>query len=288
MKRIIHQFLALCAIPLFLGIVSCKTDDDNGNSSSSPSSSTPAVDLNTQPSKSPDSVLVPSGWYTYSRGPNLLIDVDAIKKTAKWIQLSGLNALVTYCTENDNIKDGDIVSQITATKSWAIDIASWVPAYKFVVGDEDIYMFNSSLLGTVIRRVNRASPDYQTSALGASQLTSERITKWKTSIPAADAIYISEKITVGSDEKYLYGVISESDADRALSLYELDTNDITVFSDYNPIVKIDGFSFQSSVLTFYNSEWNIWIQPNATKLAVRECPANYSAYEFKSLTPRQN
>ncbi|MBQ7159105.1 MAG: hypothetical protein IJS09_06765, partial [Treponema sp.] len=228
----------------------------------------------------PDRVSAIEGgyWMYKTKHPNIVIRVDVKNYTATMYEFSGYVAFSRY-VKNQTALTGDIISQTQATKDWVFDIMRWTEAYKFSVGENEIYLYDSILGSAAIGTKNSASSGYSLDSVQASLLDASI---WKV---LDKGTYVSPAVEINKANKYLYAVIELVDeSDEKATFYVGDTDSITDFSSFQPSVVIEKLSFCSSYFCFAKDAW--FVPVTTGKLFVRESSLGITSSTDITLTKK--
>ena len=228
MKKTRKSIIAVLAAGLMLfSVTGCDNNDDTTTTAVVPQQG--AGDISSsKPATAPDRVSAIEGgyWMYKTKHPNIVIRVDVTNYTATMYEFSGYVAFSRY-VKNQTALTGDIISQTQATKDWVFDIMRWTEAYKFSVGENEIYLYDSILGSAAIGTKNSASSGYSLDSVQASLLD---VSIWKV---LDKGTYVSPAVEINKANKYLYAVIELVDeSDEKATFYVGDTDSITDFSSF--------------------------------------------------------
>ena len=258
MKKFIY--IALCAIfasIYSLSIMSCDSDDDTSTSYILPSIYTSGSSVPQKPTTAPTAPEIPTGIYGFAYHPNIIVSID--KEAGTCVATKFANYDSYKRTEAGNAGSSDIVSTKTGEVVWVFTGLSWVNAYKITVDDGSeaglvryIYGNSNSFNAYVIE--SESSSTSASSVSSTDSFTAIDTNKW---VIPADGNYVSNnKVTISSEDKYLYAVVSNSG--KTINFYKDSTNtvsDPSTLAVYDT-VSVSSYDFYSNRLSI---EKNIWM-----------------------------
>lgn len=258
MKKFIY--IALCAIfasIYSLSIMSCDSDDDTSTSYILPSIYTSGSSVPQKPTTAPTAPEIPTGIYGFAYHPNIIVSID--KEAGTCVATKFANYDSYKRTEAGNAGSSDIVSTKTGEVVWVFTGLSWVNAYKITVDDGSEaglvrYIYGNSNSFNAYEIESESSSTSASSVSSTDSFTAIDTNKW---VIPADGNYVSNnKVTISSEDKYLYAVVSNSG--KTINFYKDSTNtvsDPSTLAVYDT-VSVSSYDFYSNRLSI---EKNIWM-----------------------------
>ena len=260
MKKIIYIALfAVFASIYSLSIMSCDSDDDT-SSSYVPTSvtSSSGSSIAQKPTTTPTAPAIPSGIYGFAYHPNIIVSID--KEAGTCVATKFANYDSYKRTEAGNPTSGDIVSTKIGEVVWVLSGFSWVNAYKITVDDGSEsglvrYIYGSSSYFNAYDITSESSSTSASSVSSTDSFTAIDTNKW---VIPADGNYVSNnKVTISSEDKYLYAVVSNSG--KTINFYKDSTNtvsDPSTLAVYDT-VSVSSYDFYSNRLGIEKNSWMI-------------------------------
>lgn len=259
MKKFIY--IALCAIfasIYSLSIMSCDSDDDTSTSYILPSIYTSGSSVPQKPTTAPTAPEIPTGIYGFAYHPNIIVSID--KEAGTCVATKYANYDSYKRTEAGNATSSDIVSTKKGEVVWVLSGFSWVNAYKITVDDGSEsglvrYIYGSSSYFNAYDITSESSSTSASSVSSTDSFTAIDTNKW---VIPADGNYVSNnKVTISSEDKYLYAVVSNSG--KTINFYKDSTNtvsDPSTLAVYDT-VSVSSYDFYSNRLGIETDNWII-------------------------------
>lgn len=259
MKKFIY--IALCAIfasIYSLSIMSCDSDDDTSTSYILPSIYTSGSSVPQKPTTAPTAPEIPTGIYGFAYHPNIIVSID--KEAGTCVATKYANYDSYKRTEAGNAGSSDIVSTKKGEVVWVLSGFSWVNAYKITVDDGSEsglvrYIYGSSSYFNAYDITSESSSTSASSVSSTDSFTAIDTNKW---VIPADGNYVSNnKVTISSEDKYLYAVVSNSG--KTIAFYTDSTNTVTDPSTLTiyDTVSVSSYDFYSNRLGIETDNWII-------------------------------
>lgn len=277
MKKFIY--IALCAIfasIYSLSIMSCDSDDDPSTSYILPSVYTSGSSVPQKPTTAPTAPEIPTGIYGFAYHPNIIVSID--KEAGTCVATKFANYDSYKRTEAGNATSSDIVSTKKGEVVWVLSGFSWVNAYKITVDDGSEsglvrYIYGSSSYFNAYDITSESSSTSASSVSSTDSFTAIDTNKW---VIPADGNYVSNnKVTISSEDKYLYAVVSNSG--KTINFYKDSTNtvsDPSTLAVYDT-VSVSSYDFYSNRLSI---EKNIWMIDSNNTIFRAKQTSNMSSF----------
>lgn len=271
MKRIFSIIAcSLLAFACSFSLMSCDTDDESTSSSllttlASSSSTTSYTEMPTSAPTAPD---IPTGTYMFQKYPNILVEIN--KDSGTCIATKYANYAAYQRVAADSAQDGDIVSTKTGELVWVRNsLLNWVNAYKIIVDDGSTSGLVRYILGSSTS-YNAYSITETTSASSISvSMVSDTFKLPTTSswVYPSDGNYVSSStVTINSEDKYLYAVVSNSGCNVTFYL-DSTVTDPSTLAVYDTVEDLS-YDIYSYCLSASKSDWTI--RNTGTKFQVKK------------------
>ncbi len=226
-----------------------------------------------EPTDAPTAPQITSGFYTLKKTPNVLVTIDTAKSR---ILLEIYASYESYLrVENNQEQTGDVVSTSFGELVWVqTPLLYYISAYKVQINGKEFYIYGSGSSPSIAEIDN--SEQGKISVIENEGLVNISDIRKSRKYPD-EGVYISAKnatsaakITVNSEEKYLYAVVAGSGKKITFYLNESDAvADFSTLTAYDTLTNLT-YDFYSTYLEAKQNNWIVdSIDQSTTSLTFR-------------------
>lgn len=226
-----------------------------------------------KPMEAPTAPKITSGFYTLKKTPNVLVTIDTANSRILIETYASYDAYLRV--ENKQEQTGDVVSTSFGELVWVqTPLLYYISAYKVQINGKEFYIYGSGSSPSIAEIDN--SEQGKISVIENEGLVNISDIRKSRKYPD-EGVYISAKnataaakITVNSEEKYLYAVVAESGKKITFYLNESDAvADFSTLTAYDTLTNLT-YDFYSTYLEAKQNNWIVdSIDQSTTPLTFR-------------------
>ena len=226
-----------------------------------------------QPTEAPTAPQITSGWYTLKKTPNVLVTIDTANSRILIETYASYEAYLRV--ENKQEQTGDVVSTSFGELVWVqTPLLNYISAYKVQINGKEFYIYGSGSSPSIAEIDNseqgKISVIENEGLVNISDIRKSRKYPDEGVYISAKNATVAAKITVNSEEKYLYAVVAESGKKITFYLNESDAvADFSTLTAYDTLTNLT-YDFYSTYLEAKQNNWIVdSIDQSTTSLTFR-------------------
>ena len=211
-----------------------------------------------QPTEAPTAPQITSGWYTLKKTPNVLVTIDTANSRILIETYASYEAYLRV--ENKQEQTGDVVSTSFGELVWVqTPLLNYISAYKVQINGKEFYIYGSGSSPSIVEIDNseqgKISVIENEGLVNISDIRKSRKYPDEGVYISAKNATVAAKITVNSEEKYLYAVVAESGKKITFYLNESDAvADFSTLTAYDTLTNLT-YDFYSTYLEAKQNNW---------------------------------
>ncbi|MBQ6780337.1 MAG: hypothetical protein IJP62_03790 [Treponema sp.] len=211
-----------------------------------------------QPTEAPTAPQITSGWYTLKKTPNVLVTIDTANSRILIETYASYEAYLRV--ENKQEQTGDVVSTSFGELVWVqTPLLNYISAYKVQINGKEFYIYGSGSSPSIAEIDNseqgKISVIENEGLVNISDIRKSRKYPDEGVYISAKNATVAAKITVNSEEKYLYAVVAESGKKITFYLNESDAvADFSTLTAYDTLTNLT-YDFYSTYLEAKQNNW---------------------------------